>query len=198
VSRQSLVTSVAVAALLLVLSACGGSDDKADPKPTKTTVSPTPTPTTPVQPKGADGVTYQIQNWEAYAQNPAVLAWKRTLESVSGAANSGKINKPATEGLSKERLRHYMTALRLAWKNDWHFKSIAYAKIDSSKVSDTQAQLSVCLWNPSISFYKKNGKASGPTSQRWDKQVVEMKQSAGRWVLTSTVFKGTCAGGAPA
>ncbi len=117
---------------------------------------------------------------------------------MSGAVESGKVNKPAREGLSKELLRQYTDGLRLAWKNDWHVKGVAYAKVDSSKIDGAEAQLSVCLWNPSMSFYKKDGKASGPTSQRWDKQLIEMKQSAGRWILTSSEFKGTCTGDAPA
>jgi hypothetical protein len=196
VSRQSLVISVAVGALLLGLSACGGSDDKADPKATKTTASPTPT--TPVQPQGASGVTYDVLNWEDYSEDPAVLAWKTANESIAASLNHGKLLPGTRESLSKDVLRDYLPSLREAWKQHWHVKPVGQARIESASTSASTSKLVVCMWGSSVGFYDKKNAYVGKPENYWRKQNVGLTLSDGRWVLTSFKFNGKCPGGAPA
>ena len=188
---------VALATLLLGLSACGGSDgDKADPKPTKTSESPTPA--TPAQPEGADGVTVDIANWDAYADDPAVLAWKQATEAINASANERKVVPTLRKTLSKKLLRKYVGNIKLAWKNDWHVSSVVSAKVDRSRPSGSQTQLVVCAWAPSETFRKKNGAMVIKPDQKWNRKTVEVKPVGSTWVVTSLTTKGTCTGGAPA
>jgi hypothetical protein len=196
VRRQSLVTGVALAALLLGISACGGSDDKADPKPTKTTASPTPTPS--VQPKGAYGVTFEIQNWDAYADDAAVLAWKQINEAVAGSSNTGKLLAPMRQGMSKKVLRQYLPGVQAGWKNDWHVKPVGKVKVLSARTSSSSAQLTTCLWGPSVGFYTAKDKYFGEPEVYWLKQKVKMVLTSGTWVMDTVTFDGKCPGGEPA
>ncbi|KQV74947.1 hypothetical protein ASC61_08015 [Aeromicrobium sp. Root344] len=194
------MASVAVLALLLGVSACGSDDDKADPKPTKTTASPTPT--TPVQPKGADGVTYEIQNWDAYADDPAVLAWKQAVEGVAGSTNARKVLPSMRQGLSKSVLRTYVASIKQAWKGDWHVDKVGDAKVQSVRTSGNQARMVVCVWNPTTVYYDKNNKPIGDPSRAelstWARQKVTMRLTGGHWIMTAFKYSGKCPGGAPA
>jgi hypothetical protein len=198
VSRQLLVASVALAALLLGLSACGGSEDKADPEPTKTTASPTPTPTMPVQPKGADGVTYDILNWDKYADDPVVLAYKKTNEALNASINRGKVLPDARRGVTKARLRKFVANLQIAKKNDWHLPSVAKVKVRTSNVTGAKAVVTMCVWRPTIVVYDKANKVVGKLDVWWDREVTKLTKSGDRWVMTARETKGKCSGGAPA
>ncbi len=194
--RQSLAAGVAVAALLLSLSACGGSDDKADPKPTKTTASPTPT--TPVQPKGADGVTYDVLNWETYADDPVVTAYKVTNEAISASINGRKVLPGLRAGVDKAYLRKTVDNMKFVEKKDWHVPSTASVKVDDVSTSGTSAALTACVWRPSYLYQDKNDKVVGSPDKWWDKQITKFTKSGERWVLSSVELKGKCPGGAPA
>lgn len=185
---------VALATLLLGLSACGGSDgDKADPKPTKTTTS-----AAPVQPSGASGVTYDIENWGEYADDPAVLAYKQATEALSGSINAGKVLPAMRRSIGKPQLREFTATLQAAWKKKWHVPDRGSASVQSVTKTSSGARLVMCEWKPSFAFHYKNAKAVGTDDRWWDKVVVTMKSVSGRWILSSVKVSGKCPGGAPA
>ena len=136
--RQSLAAAAVAVVLSVGLGACSGGSSDDDPKarPSTTpsaspaaTTAPPPQPS--AQPTGAYGVTYEIQNWEQYATDPAVLAWKQTLEAVNGSIGAGKVIEPVRTGLSKRALRPYVQSIENAWKGDWTVQPIAKVKIES-------------------------------------------------------------------
>jgi hypothetical protein len=148
VRKQLFVAVFAAVVLLSGLSACGGSDDKADPKPAASA-----TPTTPVQPKGELGVTYDIQNWDTYADDPAVLAYKKTNEAVSASGNARRVLPAMREGLSRPLLRQYVATLNTVWKHRWHFLEEGSATVRSASSTSSRARLVMCEWKPSFAFY---------------------------------------------
>ena len=197
VSRQLLVTGAVVVSLLGGVSACGGDDDKSDPKPTateSTTAAPTPEP----QPPGADGVTYEILNWAKFADDPAVLAWKTTNEAIGASLNQGKVLPAARAGTSKRVLRAYLPSLQESWKQEWHVRKTGKARVKSARTSSTSSRLVMCVWTPSIGFYDKNNKYVGKPENFWRKQNAKLKLSGDRWVVTSFEYDGKCPGGKPA
>jgi hypothetical protein len=196
VRRQSLVTSVAVAALLLGLSACGGSDDKADPKPTKTTASPTPT--TPVQPKGVDGVTYDVLNWETYAKDPVVTAYKTTNEAYTASINKRMVLPALRQGVDKSFLRKIVGDMKFVKQKGWHLPDEVIVKVRTVQTTGKKAVLTMCVWRPSNGYYDKNDKVVGTNDRWWDREISRLTESGDRWLITSVDIKGKCPGGAPA
>lgn len=190
------MASVAVATLLLSLSACSGSDgDKPETKPTATTSA---TPTEAPQPKGDYGVTYEILNWYAHAEDPAVLAWKHFMEAFAGSSNQGKLVPALRGNVSKPVLREVVAALNQSEKNDLHLRPVGKVKVASAKTSGSTARLTLCMWGPSTGYYKKNGAYFGKPEVFWFKQQAVLKSSAGKWIVSSFAYKGKCSGGAPA
>jgi hypothetical protein len=189
------------------LGACsGGSDDKPATAPPKTSsapdvTTPAPTPTIPPQPQGANGVTYEIQNWDQYANDPAVLAWKQTLEAFGASTNAGKVLEPMRAGMAKRVLRPYVESLEQAWSGGWHVEPVGKVKVESATTSGEKAELVTCQWAPTTAFLKKNGEAAGGASADatniWAKQNLSMALKNGRWVITKFTYDGTCGGAAP-
>jgi hypothetical protein len=197
-SRHSSATAVIATVLALTLSACGGSDDKkADPEPTKTT-SASPSPTSPAQPRGADGVTIEIQNWDAHADDPAVLAWKQASEAFMASANERKVLPGMRKGFAKPLLRTYVRNLRVAWKKKWHVTTKVPAKIGTTDSTADTARLVVCVWAPAEGLRTKGGALVAKTDDKWTRKEVSVRSSGGRWVVTKVKVSGTCPGGAPA
>jgi hypothetical protein len=197
---------MAIVALSSVLSACGGSDEEPTSSPTKTSsapaaTTPAPTPTVPAQPVGANGVTYEIQNWDQHAADPAVLAWKQTMEAVGGSTNTGKLLEPVTAGMAKRVLRPYVQSLGEAWDGGWTLQPVGKVRIDSAATTGNKAKLVTCLWGPSISYYDKDDQPVGASSvdeiKVWSRQQVEMTSRDGRWIISKLEFKDTCPGEAP-
>jgi hypothetical protein len=201
VKRQSLVARVALAGLLLGVSACGGNDDeKADPKPTEPTSTQTtasPTPTTPVQPKGADGVTYDVLNWETYAEDPVVMAYKVTNEALTASINRRTVLPALRQGVDKAFLRTTVSNMKFVEQKRWHVPNIASVKVEDVSTTGSKAVLTVCVWRPSYGYYDKNNKIVGTPDRWWDKQITRLTKSGERWVVTSVDTKGKCPGGAP-
>lgn len=188
----------AALALLLAVSACGGGDEKADPKPSRTTASASATPTTPPQPKGAGGVTIEIQNWDAYADDPAVLAWKQAVEAFSASSNSRKIAPGMRAAYSESIFRRYVRNLKdYVWKNDWHVTSRVPAKVRRARLNGSTANLVTCLWAPANALRKESGALVVKTAKVWSREDVELTLIDGRWVITKDTFKGHCPGQAP-
>lgn len=205
--RQWLATGAAVVMLSGALSACSGSDDDPEPSPTKTssaapatTPAPEPTPAVVTQPPGANGVTYEIQNWDEHATDPAVLAWKQTLEAVGGSANSGKVLEPVRAGMSKKVLRMFVSSLQQAKRGNWHVEPVGKVRIESAETTSSRSKLAVCSWGPSTVYLTEDGKSPDGDENLdvWSKQTFELALRDGRWVITAAASDGTCPGGAPA
>lgn len=195
-SRQLWVTGAVLVSLLGGVSACSGSDDKADPKPTateSTTAAPTPSP----QPTGADGVTFELQNWDDHADDPAVLAWKTTNEGIAASVNDGKLLPAARAGLTKRVLRLYLPSLQESWKQDWHVKKVGKARVESARTTDSSSRLVMCVWAPSTGFYDKKNTYVGKSENFWRKQRVKLALTGDQWVVTSFKFDGKCPGNEP-
>lgn len=198
-SRQLLATGVAAVTLALGLTACGGSDDEP-----KATATPTPTPAVtttaapPVQPTGANGVTYEIQNWDDYAADPAVLAWKTTFETLSASSNQGKVLPGLRTSTSKSVLRQFVAAVNQAKKNQWRLKDIAKVNVRSASTKGAESSLIMCLWGPTVGYYEKSGKYHGKPEVFWFKQSVKLSLKSGHWIITKFTYNGKCPGGAPA
>lgn len=194
--RQSLMASVAAAALLLGVSACGGSDsDSPETKPTATTSA---TPTGTPQPEGKNGYTYDILNWDAHADDPAVLAWKQTMELLGASTNQRKLLPALRDHVSKPVLRQFVSALNQANKNDLHLRSPAQVRVQSAKTTGSTARITMCLWGPTNGYYEKSGKYWGKPEVFWFKQDAVLKSADGTWILDSFDYNGKCSGGAPA
>jgi hypothetical protein len=210
VTRQWLATGAALVALSSVLAACsGGSDDEPKADPSKTATSSAPEPTTPApaptpaaQPQGANGVTYEIQNWDEYASDPAVLAWKQTIEGFAGSIGAGKVLEPVRAGMAKRVLRDYVRSFDQATDNNWHVEPVAKVKVESAETTADRSRLVVCLWAPSTAFIKENGEPAGDSTAEdikvWSKQNLDMVSKDGRWVISTFKYDGECSGGAPA
>ena len=206
-TRQWLATGAALVALSGVLAACsGGSDEpKADPTKAATsaapaTTTPAPAPTPAAQPQGANGVTYEIQNWDEYATDPAVLAWKQTLEAVGGSANSGKVLEPVRTGTSKKVLRTFVSSLQQAKSGNWHVEPVGKVRIEAAETTSNRSKLTVCTWGPSTVYLTKDGKSpdGDENFDVWFKQTFELALRDGRWKITAAASDGKCSGGAPA
>jgi hypothetical protein len=201
------LTAAAVAVLLSVtLGACsgGGSDD---PKPSPSTstsaipaTTPAPSPQPPAQPAGANGVTYEIQNWDQYATDPAVLAWKQTLEAFGGSINSGRLLEPVRAGMSKKALRLYVSSLEQARSGSWHVEPVGKVRIESAQTTGAKAKLTVCSWVQSVAFLTQDGTSPDGDENLdvWLKDKYELALRDGRWKITSAVNDGKCPGGPPA
>jgi len=193
-NRHWWVTCLAVVALSSGLASCSG-DDEPDTKPTTPTTSASPTEAP--QPKGADGVTVDIQNWESHAEDPAVLAFKKATESVNASANKRKILPDFRAGFSKKPLRTLVTNVRLAWRNNWHVAPVLHAKVRRSERQGSKVRLVMCQWAPSHAYLKKNNTPVKKPKRVWDQVVYELSPKADSWVITSFKLKGRCPGGAP-
>ncbi len=194
--RQLLVIGVA-ATLFFGVSACSGRDgDKAAPKPTKTTASPKPT--APAQPKGAYGMTVDIENWDAHADDPAVLGYKKAAEASGGSMNQHKLVPGATKVLSKPVLRIVSGNVANGKRLRWSVPAVAHIKVVSSRTRGSEARLVTCQWAPSTDVLDRNGKLLGKVKREWRKYSIKLKLKAGEWVLQPIKQVGTCPGGAPA
>jgi hypothetical protein len=146
-------------------------------------------------------VTYEIQNWDEYANDPAVLAWKQTLEAVGASTNSGKLLEPVRQGMAKRVLRPYVQSLQEAWDGGWHVEPVGKIKIESVETSATKSRLVTCLWGPTTAFLQKDGKPVGGGTVKelagWSKQSVDLSLRDGRWIITKLSFLEDCSGGAP-
>jgi hypothetical protein len=187
-----------------LVAGCSGSDDEPKASATKTTsaapatTTPAPAPTPAAQPEGADGVTYEIRNWDEYASEPAVLAWKQVQEALGASTNQGRIIPALRDGSSKKALRKFVAAVDYSSRNKLHVPDRGIARVEKADVGSTSATLTTCLWAPSISVYDEADQIVGGESEYWYKQEVTLKSRSGRWIVASQLTEGKCSGGAPA
>lgn len=193
------------AALTLALTACGGGDPsaKSSNSPSESpsasaTTSTAPSPTgPPPQPKGKYGVTVDILNWDKYATDPAVRAWKQIYEALDGSVRRKRMVPGLVRRLGPDARHVFAHTLQLAWDNNWHVKKRLSVRVLSSRGSRRHAALTTCLWGPSYEFKKRDGSPAGNASKGWVKAHWDMRRAGDAWKLTSIAQTGTCKGGAP-
>ncbi|MGJ9414312.1 hypothetical protein ACHAAC_16540 [Aeromicrobium sp. CF4.19] len=196
--RWGAAVAASAMAMAMALAACGGGgEDESDSSP-----APEPTETTPAgpppQPEGADGVTWEIQNWDAHAEDPAVLTWKQFNEAVGGSVNGGDLLAAARELSTREVLEPYLSSMEGAWQNDLVVKELAYVRVEESEQGDDGARLVACVWDPSAVFYQSDGEATGTVKEQWSKEVVTLEEEGDAFIISDVAYDGTCEGGAPA
>lgn len=193
------------AALTLALTACGGGDPSAKPttSPSSSPTSSAPTSTAPsptgppAQPKGKYGVTVDILNWDKYAADAAVVAWKQTYEAVDGSVSRKKMVPGLVRRLGADARHVFTQTLQLAWDNDWHTKGHIPVRIRSRGGSGTKAVVTTCLWGPDYEFKQRDGNPAGDPLKGWLRVRWELRRVAGEWKIASLTQTGACHGGAP-
>lgn len=194
--------------LALALSACGGdSEPSADPAPTpsETASGPSesespsstasPTPTTPKQPRGEYGVTYRIQNWKRYAQNPVVLGWKKAWEASGGAFNRGEVLAEVRRTHGGGALRDTVSSIQEAAANNWRVKKVARVRMRDVRRQGATATVDACVWAPSVSVFKANGEPLDPLRREWINLTSQMRRQDGTLKLTSFAYRDPCKSG---
>lgn len=189
-TRTTLVTTAAAITVALGLGGC--SHDEPSPKPTRTTVTPSPTRTVPPQPDGADGVTYDVQNWEKYADDPAVLVWKQLSETLSASVNQGRLVPRASSLASRSMLRPILKNLRFAWSHDLRVRPVARVAVLRSQKNGTRTRLVTCSWDVSADYYRADGTFYGEPESIWHKDVWTVEQQGKVHLVTSLKPSGTC------
>ncbi len=190
-------------ALALAATGCGGDDKpSADPKPKSssdaapsepTSASPTATP----QPASTTGSTYDTLNWDEYADDPALLAWKKAIEAAAGSIMGGKLLPGLRENTTPAMFRVYYGNVTTGQKEGWQVKPVTQVWVESSKAQGTKTTLRVCLWSPTSSVYLKDGSpvGGGAVEQQWDRQVVRVTEAGGRSRVADVNFNaGICKG----
>lgn len=194
-SRKLFTTGIALASLLVGGAACGGSADEVEPRPgptTTTTVAPTP------QPRGADGVTFDVINWDDYSEDPVVLDYKTIRESRSASINTRTLLPDARRGMSKELLSDLTDSMKFVESKGWTLPTTVKVRVRDVRTQGRQAILTMCVWRPSAIFQDNDGKVVGTPDRYWDREVTKLTRSGDRWVITSEDKPGRCRGGAPA
>lgn len=181
------------AALAVLLSACSGSSDADE---SETSATPEPTATTPSvapQPVGAHGVTYRIRNWDEYATDPVVLAYKKAYEGVIASANDKKIYPELRNGYTTKGLRDQLPGIKQAWPDDWSLPSEALAVIQDVKTSGTRATVTACVWGESNDYRDAKGAFIDPSIvRRWNRRVGMLVKSGDTWKIDVRKTTGTC------
>lgn len=182
-------------ATILILSACGGGGSSS-PESSK---SSTPAPSPAAQPKGEYGVTYEIQNWDEYAEDPAVLAWKKISEALGAVINIERIPDYLRGRVPAETLANITQNLKNAKGRGFYYQDVAKARIESATRTGDAATLVTCEWLPSISLHQEDGKLYGDDgdSEKWSKYRVTMKLAELGWIITAFKDEGTCPGAPP-
>ncbi|GAA2084952.1 hypothetical protein GCM10009821_28010 [Aeromicrobium halocynthiae] len=184
-----------LSALLLTIAGCtGGGDTEPTPEPEPTETTPTGPPP---QPEGADGVTWEIQNWDEYAEDEAVLAYKEWSEAISASVNTGELLPRARELASREVLDVYLDQLRFAEDNDLRSQARTLVRIARSESEAGTSTVVACIWSKSAELVTADGDYFSDEEPRWARQVAKVETDAEAPVLTEVDFDGNCRGEEP-
>ncbi len=191
-------------ALALAASGCGGEQKPAaDPEPSTATPSATPSetasapPAATPQPTSSTGTTYDILNWDEYADDPALLAWKKAIEAGTGSLARGKLLPGLREHTTPGMFRVYYGNVATGLKEGWQVKPVAQVRAESSKTRGAKTTLRLCLWSPTTSVYLKDGSpvGGGSVNKEWNRQVVRVTSAGGRSRVADVNFNaGICKG----
>jgi len=197
------IRCAALAVLVGASSVACGAEKKpaAEPEPepsVSASVTPSATPSSPpTQPRGVAGVTYEILNWEKYAADPAVLAWKQTTEAAGASMNTRKVLPALRQGSTPSMFKLYLGNVQDGWANEWHVRPVAKILVQSATTGAKKSTLQVCLWDPSSVFYQKDGSAYDGVKEEWTRQIVGMTVQGTRWRVSSLETPGKCKGVPP-
>ncbi len=203
--RTQLALPALAAALLLVLAACGGDGSSAEPSPSESpeaeSTSPSPSETEqagpPEQPRGKHGVTYDIQNWDEYAEEPVVLAWKQAREAGAASINQGEMVQEALRLNRGPARRQLVAGAQQSWENNWHMKKVSAIRIQDVRQRGDRARVVSCEWAPGVSAYQQNGDAIAPVEKEWRRAISQLRQQGEQWRITTGEYDGNCKGGPP-
>lgn len=200
-NRSAVLATVPALALMTTLAACGGEEKKqpsADDEPTSTptvTETPSASPTAAAQPPSTTGATYDILNWAQYADDPAVLAWKKTLEALSGSLLRGKLQPDVRTYTDDKMFRLYSGQVQTGLDEGWTIKRVAQAHVESSRPAGGTRTMRICTWEPTASIYRKDGTPLEPVKDQWSRQIVTAKRSGDQWRLSDLKYEaGVCKG----
>jgi hypothetical protein len=197
-------SAVLALAAVLMLGACSEDEPSAEPAPepsptASSSPSPpaAPSPTAKPQPRSTTGATYDIVNWSQYSGDPAVLAWKKTLEAAAGSLVRGKL-QPGLRGNTTEAMfRVYYRDVSTGLAEGWQVKPVAKVHVESSKARGADRRvLRLCLWTPTSSVYDKNGAPlQPPLVRQWARQSVGVNRVQGDWRVADLEYDaGVCRG----
>lgn len=191
-------------ALALATSGCGGGEKPAaDPEPGASSPSATPSttasasPAATQQPPSSTGTTYDILNWDEYADDPALLAWKQAIEAGTGSLAQGKLLPGLREHTTPAMFRVYYANVATGLEQGWQVKPVAQVRAESSKTRGARTTLRLCLWSPTTSVYLKDGSpvGGGSVKKEWNRQVVRVTSAGGRSRVADVNFNaGICKG----
>ena len=203
-SKQWIRCAALATAFGLAATGCGAEDKpSADPEPSTSSSPATPTetvsasPTAKPQPSSTTGATYDTLNWDEYADDPALLAWKKALEAAAGSMKQGKLLPGLRENTTPEMFRVYYANVETGLEDGWQVKPVAHVWVESSKARGTKTTLRLCLWSPTTSVYLKDGSpvGGGPIKKEWNRQVVRVTETGGRPRVAEVDFSaGICKG----
>ena len=181
--------------LVLATGACSGGDEP-EAKPTKTSASPTPT--VPVQPQGEFGVTYDVGNWDDYADDqeklPVILAYKNVIEAAHGSVNQGKLLPQVRASMTRAGQRQVLPVLRRALSNKWTLPAKAEGRVLSVRGSGSTRTLTMCEVMKSISYLKPDG--NFVVKPQGSKQtVIKLSKTGSVWKFSGVKLGKSCQNG---
>ncbi|MEX0428589.1 hypothetical protein AB3X52_13240 [Nocardioides sp. DS6] len=142
-------------------------------------------------------MTVDILNWDKYATDPVVLAYKQAVEAFQGSANMGKLAPGFTDLFAASMHSSLVSSLEFGWHNKLHMPVTAKFRIASVKTHGHRASLTSCAWGPSYGYYDKQNKWYGPAQHYWLRFSTNLRNAQGSWKITGTKSTGKCQGGAP-
>lgn len=194
--RLGLAAGLSLALVALVGCSTGEPTEETTPEATATTPSGPP-----AQPEGPDGFTWEIQNWDEWADDPAVLTWKRFNEAFAASVAQKELLPAVRETTSREGLDVYLAGFEYARDNDLRTPEVAKAKIIRVEREGQTASVVSCSWGESISLLRADGEMVGTNDgQYWIRQTATLSgtDDAGWVVDDASVNDGRCEGDPPA
>ncbi len=140
----------------------------------------------------------KILNWDAYADDPAVLAAKQRFEDLQASVNAGQLVPGLLDELTGQARRELPSALQQAQANRLKTRKLGYWRVRSVQNQGATSTVVFCAWRPSVDFYQSNGKPFGTIAHEWKKATAVLRKSGGDWKLSKLAVNGTCPGGPPA
>jgi hypothetical protein len=193
--QRSAVTTAVISAALLAAS-CSGGGAEADAEPESAPTSQEAPTGPPPQPEGADGVTWEIQNWDEVFEDPAVLTWKQFNEALAASIQQGELLPDARELSTRDALQPYLDSFEYARSNDFTVKDLTYARIEESRLEGASATITACTWRPSSVLYDQDGEPVSELDESWSRQIVALADDGG-WMIEDVEFDGECDGEDP-
>lgn len=176
--------------LMLAIAGCTGGGE-ADPRPAPEPTEATPTGPPP-QPEGADGVTWEIQNWDEYAEDEAVLAWKQFNEAVAASITNGEFLPAARDLSTAEVLADYSGSVDFAAANDYRSQRTTDVSIVDSTTDSGVATVVACVWSKSVELVASDGEYVSDEDPQWLRQEADVELGSDSPVVTRVEYEGTC------